>query len=220
VNDFDVREWYDAGRVEIIGRIDPISLQAAADRKARFQDSLAKAVAAATTGVYTGDVEVTIRWFISQKRRYGTHIAADIDNVVKPLLDAVTGPDGVMIDDNQVQSLQVSWLDPAGPELRFEMLLQPLMRDDYVRRAGLTFARFSADRCWPIFGGAQPVADMLVKNVGDRLQAREKLLAAGVAEHDAEMLMPIQRFFPSARLTRFTVRPASDYPLSGYEDKP
>jgi hypothetical protein len=126
VADFAVQEWYDAGRVEIRGAVDPISLQAAGERKAKFQESLSKAVAASTTGVYTGDVEVTIRWFISQKRRYGTHIVADLDNVIKPLLDAVAGPDGLMMDDNQVQSLQVTWLDPAGPDLRFDMSLQPL----------------------------------------------------------------------------------------------
>lgn len=91
MSDFVVSEYYDAASVKILSTRDPLSLQASAARKASLKADVATVVAAGTTGVFTGDVEVTIEWFVSQQIRYGTHMVADLDNIVKPLLDAVTG---------------------------------------------------------------------------------------------------------------------------------
>src|SRR5260370_25193106 len=131
MSDFVVSECYDAARVEIVSARDPVSLQASAARKASLKADLATVAAAGTTGVFTGDVEVTIEWFVSQQVRYGTHMVAGLDNIVKPLLPAVTGPDGVMIDDNQVQSLRVSWLDPGHPRVRVRLTFEAPSPDDY-----------------------------------------------------------------------------------------
>ena len=49
-------------------------------------------------------------WQAAQQH-YESDRTADIDNVIKPILDGLTGPDGVMIDDNQVQNVQCYWID-------------------------------------------------------------------------------------------------------------
>lgn len=50
----------------------------------------------------------------------GVELVADLDIVMKPILDAVTGPDGVLIDDNQIHSIKASWMTPGahGPGFR------------------------------------------------------------------------------------------------------
>lgn len=211
MSDFVVSEYYDAASVKIVSTRDPLSLQASAARKASLKQDLAIAVAAATTGVFTGDVEVTIEWFVSPQVRYGTHMVADLDNIVKPLLDAVTGPDGVMIDDNQVQSLRVSWLDPSGPNMKFRLTLQALSPDEYLRREGLFFVEFSSERCFPVFWRSPEVVGEIVQVVNMGLQLRQELLAAGKAASNADLVLPVQRFFPRSRLGRFTVRPSADF---------
>jgi hypothetical protein len=49
----------------------------------------------------------------------------------------------VMIDDNQVQSLRVSWLDPCGPRVRFRLTLEATSPDEYLSREELFFRGFS-----------------------------------------------------------------------------
>jgi hypothetical protein len=214
MSDFTVSEFYDAGRVEIASARDPLSLQASPARRARLKADLAAAVAEGTAGVFTGDVEVTIEWYVSEKVRYGTHMVADLDNIVKPLLDAVTGPDGVMIDDNQVQSLRVSWLDPVGPNRKFLLNFQANSPDEYLHRGGLFFVEFSPERCFPIFAGTRSdIAGRMVQRVDEMLREHKHLMDTGIVSDVARALLPIQRFFPKSRLGRFTVRPSTDFLL-------
>jgi len=141
---FNVEEHYDAGRVDIRSMIDPISLQADPGRKDAFKDALSAAVTRATKGIYIHHVEVTLVWFIEEAERYQTHLVADLDNVMKPILDAVTGPGGILIDDNQVQSIRASWMTPGGLGAGFELSFDALTPDEYVEREGLTFVEFTA----------------------------------------------------------------------------
>ena len=206
MSDFVVSECYNAASVKILSTRDPLSLQASAARKASLKADVATVVAAGTTGVFTGDVEVTIEWFVSQQVRYGTHVVADLDNIVKPLLDAVTGPDGVMIDDNQAQSLRVSWLDPYDPRVRFRLTFEALSSDEYLTRKGLFFVKFSPERCFPVLMGKSPEAVRLfMRAVDEALKGRQKLVASGMPERDADSLLPVQRSFPRSRLGRFVV---------------
>src|SRR5260370_24088491 len=210
MSDFVVSECYDGASVEIDSARDPVSVKASAARKASWKADVATVAAAGTTGVFTGDVEVTIEWFVSQQVRYGTHMVADLDNIVKPLLDAVTGPDGVMIDDNQVQSLRVSWLDPGDPRVRFRLTLEALSPDEYRPRKELFFVEFSLERCFPILVGKSPeTVGLFVHAVDKMLQGRQGILAPGMAALVADGLLPLQRFFPRTRLGRFLGRPTA-----------
>src|ERR1700688_3175599 len=49
----------------------------------------------------SGDVRMEIEWYVSARSRYEQTLHPDIDNIIKPILDALTGPHGLMIDDNQ-----------------------------------------------------------------------------------------------------------------------
>lgn len=149
-DDFEARETLDG--IQIFAKVDPISLQATPARKRAFREALGAAVERGTKGVFTHDVEVTLVWYIEEERRYETHLVADLDNVMKPLLDALTGPQGVLIDDNQVQSIKSYWVTPGHVDVRFELRLESLNRDDYVSRHNLRFVEFSPRRCYLLHG--------------------------------------------------------------------
>lgn len=108
---FEVSEWIGAGRVIIESSIPPVSLQATSARKREFKALLSEAIGKNTTTHFVHDVKVEFTWKIEEQRRYETHIVADLDNLLKPLLDAATGPTGVLIDDNQVQQIGASWIN-------------------------------------------------------------------------------------------------------------
>lgn len=212
--DFFVREFYDVPRVEIRGAIDPLSLQADGARKKAFKTALSTAVRDATVGVHTHDVEVTLTWFIEESRRYQTHLVADLDNVMKPILDAVTGPDGVLIDDNQVQSIKACWMTPGINGPGFELCFEPLLTDDYIKRAGLSFVEFSRDRCYPLHGALVEAdsANSAVSAWRRALRLYSELQANGVPASDARAVLPAMRPFPLARLSLYTVRHESEFP--------
>lgn len=214
--DFLVEEFLAASKVEVRGDIDPISLQADPRRKRAFQAALGRSVANATTVIFTHDVEVTLIWFVEESKRYQTHLVADLDNVVKPLLDAVTGPDGVLVDDNQVQSLRVMWMTPGPLGTRFEMTLEPLSPDDYVPRAGISFVEFSLDRCYMLPGGLgeheSEIHCEIVSAHRRSLAAYHELVSAGMVEDLARTVLPIKRPFPRARLGSFEVRHEREFP--------
>ncbi|MFE4965664.1 RusA family crossover junction endodeoxyribonuclease [Streptomyces sp. NPDC056660] len=208
--DFDVQEFRDHGRVDIRSAVDPISLQADPVRKASFKEALGSAVQKATTGVFTHDVEASLVWFIEESRRYQTHLVADLDNVLKPILDAVTGADGIMIDDNQIQSIRASWMTPVS-QTGFELQFAALTGDDYLSREGLTFVEFSADRCHILPQVARSVQVDLVRGYRAALEAYQKLLDEGISESVARSVLPLVRPFPRARLGKFEVRHHTDF---------
>ncbi|MBD1269993.1 RusA family crossover junction endodeoxyribonuclease [Aeromicrobium tamlense] len=213
---FDVVEIYDQARVEIRSSVDPISLQASAGRKAEFRRELGAAVQQASRGIFTHDVEVTLTWYISESRRYQTHLVADLDNVMKPILDAVTGPDGILIDDNQIQSVKACWMTPGARGTGFDLTFEALMRDDFIEREGLTFVEFSANRCYPLPGLSVPGHEASFVNSWRIALARyQSLLEAGVDHGSAQSVLPLVRPFPRARLGRFMVRHESEFSEDG-----
>jgi len=210
MGDFEVREFRDQGRVQIYSAVDPVSLQASPVRKAAFRSALGSAVQSGTTGVFTHDVEVSLVWFIEESRRYQTHLVADLDNVLKPILDAVTGADSIMIDDNQVQSIRASWMTP-GPRTGFELDLTALMMDDYVLRQGLSFVEFNSDRCHLLPQADRAAQVAIVQAHREALTSYQRMLDAGIVESVARMVLPLTRPFPRARLGAFEVRHHTEF---------
>ncbi|GHE84587.1 hypothetical protein GCM10018785_60650 [Streptomyces longispororuber] len=202
--DFAVRESCEHGRVDIRSAVDPVSLQADPVRKAGFRNALASAVRSGTRGVVTHDIEVTLLWYVEESRRYQTHLVADLDNVLKPLLDAVTGADGIMIDDNQVQSIRASWLTP-GARTGFDLEFRALSADGYMSREGISFMEFGADRCYILPQAEKGVQDGFVRTYRAALAAYQGMLDEGIAESVARAVLPAARPFPRARLGTFTV---------------
>lgn len=198
---FEVQERTSARFVEVTGYVPPLSLQAAAQRKRPYMAALREAVSNATTMVMTGDVKIEIDWYIDQHDRYSTNKVADIDNIVKPILDSVSGCGGILVDDGQVQAIDVRWLDKLNVKENFRVRFEPLPYEGMVERDSLGFAEFSSTQCYPIQTSMDVRARTLIlTGIKERLVAASYLADIGARRPIASSSIPIQRFFPTSRV--------------------
>ncbi|MUL81309.1 MULTISPECIES: RusA family crossover junction endodeoxyribonuclease [unclassified Mycolicibacterium] len=204
-DDFTVSESVDASHVFIETRLDPPSLQAAAATKKGYRASLAAAVARGTSRCFTHDVAVTLTWIISEERRYQTHIVADLDNVLKPTIDALVGPDSVLIDDNQVQSIEASWhTGTTSHHGGFWLRVDSLGIGNFIPRGG-RFVEITPGRCYYVPVAPPEAQRKYVDQLVWMNRERAKWEAAGHTEGELYHLAPQSRPFPRARLARFEV---------------
>lgn len=64
--------------------------------------------------VYYGEVKVDIELYFNEQTRLETPELADLDNYAKLICDSIKGTEGLLIDDSQIQSLHISWIDTSG----------------------------------------------------------------------------------------------------------
>ncbi|MGO2092323.1 MAG: RusA family crossover junction endodeoxyribonuclease [Microbacterium gubbeenense] len=198
--DFIVESYQEAGRVIVRSSVSPVSLQANRVKVNGFKAALRDAIAAATDFVFVGDVEVTFTWFVSDADRYQRHTAADLDNVLKPMLDAATGPIGIMFDDNQVQSIRASWMPPGAPGVGIELEFLALIPDQVTRREGTAFVQFEASTCYMLPGEAHAQWPALVAQLRKYFDSRTRLRTQGVDEAHVALSSPQIRPWHSQRL--------------------
>lgn len=105
--------------------------------------------------ILTGQLMLEVTWLVPAKSRYETDAKADIDNCLKPIIDAFTGPDGLFINDCQLKGLYICWRHIASENerLHFKFEFDP---DQWTEKGGLAFIRLERGLCcqvslnWPI----------------------------------------------------------------------
>ena len=65
--------------------------------------------------LYSNEIHLEIILHVDVQTVLETDEAADLDNYAKAILDGLKGPNGIMIDDTQVQALTISWIDGYSP---------------------------------------------------------------------------------------------------------
>lgn len=72
---------------------------------------------------YTDEVKVVITLNFNEQKKYTTPDIGDLDNYAKVICDSLKGVNGIMIDDTQIQSLDICWINTYGdPE--FQIIIQ------------------------------------------------------------------------------------------------
>lgn len=61
--------------------------------------------------LYSDSIQLSISLYLDVKKVLETSEIADLDNYAKMILDALKGPEGIMLDDTQVQGFCISWID-------------------------------------------------------------------------------------------------------------
>jgi len=80
--------------------------------------------------IYSHNIQLEITLHLDVQTILETSETADLDNYAKAILDGLKGPEGIMLDDTQVQALVISWLDGYGkPSFTIETKASP---DDFV----------------------------------------------------------------------------------------
>ncbi|MNR90633.1 Endodeoxyribonuclease RusA [compost metagenome] len=67
-----------------------------------------------TKWMFSANIQVDIVLYVDVQTTLETDQTADLDNYAKAILDGIKGQNGVMIDDTQVQSLSISWIDTTN----------------------------------------------------------------------------------------------------------
>ena len=76
--------------------------------------------------IFFGEVKLEIILYLGEKKRLETPELADLDNYAKLLCDSLKGPKGLLIDDTQIQSLSISWIDnPGSPYFEIHVKAHP-----------------------------------------------------------------------------------------------
>ncbi|MCB2386849.1 RusA family crossover junction endodeoxyribonuclease [Thalassolituus alkanivorans] len=102
-----------------------------------------------TEYLLTGEIILNVTWLLPAKSRFETDAKADIDNCLKPIIDAFTGPDGLFIDDCQLRGLYICWrhITSEKERLVFEFEFQA---DQYISKDELAFVQLDGALCTPV----------------------------------------------------------------------
>jgi len=181
----------------------PVSLQARRPHKEALTTQLRHSL----TGVkylLTGDVAVRIEWSLQERERYETGTSPDVDNVIKVILDSLSGPEGLLVDDCQVQSVACSWID-WGRDVQRIALRITAIPDAYMYKTGLVFVRLSNGLCVPIHCTLGESSIRILDAVETMIAHGMELEGLGASYGAVRGVLPIQRWYHPARLTRFRV---------------
>ena len=90
----------------------------------------------------SGEVQLEVEWYIHERERYETDRSPDVDNILKPILDGISGPDGLLINDCQVQAIDCRWIDQAEESQSLFVRVR-FMSDEWAPKKQLAFVHCS-----------------------------------------------------------------------------
>ncbi|MCT3846071.1 RusA family crossover junction endodeoxyribonuclease [Elizabethkingia anophelis] len=61
-----------------------------------------------------GKVQIEINWLLNAVEKQETDKVGDLDNITKPIIDKLSGADGLLIDDSQINSIHSTWSSKNG----------------------------------------------------------------------------------------------------------
>ena len=181
----------------------PVSLQASSKRRRTVRESVSAAVRQVQY-LLSGDVQVEIEWLIHERDRYESDSAPDVDNIIKPMLDGICGPNGLLIDDCQVQAVDCRWIDCTGNQkVLFRFRFVP---NEWVPKASLVFVHIGGNLYIPLNRSTPPEVQLFIIDQWDRMVAVRNQIEDLTGDYfAARATMPIQRPFHKSRLQKFTL---------------
>ena len=137
----------------------PASRQANATAKQKVRDAV-RQVTRPLEYLLDGYVWISFDWHIHERFRWESDASADVDNIVKPLLDALSGPEGVLINDSQVRSFSSSWFASTAENQRVDIRIE-FIPDEWLVKAGLVFVRLKGPLRYPVPMSSTPTPPSL-----------------------------------------------------------
>jgi hypothetical protein len=187
----------------------PVSYQARPERRQELT-GLIRAAIGPVDYLLTGDVKLSIKWYQRVKTRYESDTSPDLDNILKPIMDAISGPEGLIVDDCQVQSISCRWIDRRARDEKVSVLIE-YHPDHWLRKQGLKFVHVSHGLCFP-YPEQTPLAavGMLIEAMQSALEAKNIILEHRIDYRRAQLILPRHRFFHRTRLGQFEVLEVSE----------
>lgn len=205
------RSFLEEGQIVLCLPIKPVSLQANRKKKEVVTSEIQN-ITSKLSFLLVGDVQIGIQWQIHEQERYESDSSADVDNILKPILDALSGSNGVLINDCQVQAVSCHWIDWDRDDQQITIRIEMFGNDEWLLKDGLVFAHMGKGLCYPIVLteiDPQWTLDIL-ESLEEMLIRREELLAKGASYYRARGIMSVQRVFHISRVQEFNVVQLAD----------
>lgn len=187
------------GELNFSFKLEPVSLQSKPQKKDFIRNEIRKSTKILKY-LLSGDVKVEIQWMVHEQERYENAKAPDMDNIIKPILDALSGPEGVLIDDCQVQTIGSHWIDWSKKEHQINVFIK-YIPDDFVLKKNLVFVNMGSNLFMPLHSH---LSKKVMKPVLDHLKMmfefRNKVLDTTSDYYQAKMFMSTQRIFHKSRI--------------------
>lgn len=194
----------DNGTIEISLMREPVSLQASRINKDALKQEL-QLLTAETKYLLVGDLRVDVIWRLSEQERYETDASADVDNIIKPILDALGGPTGLFVNDCQVQYVACHWFDgPPGAQVTtINMNFSP---DEWMTKECIVFVHMGRGLCMPFDTSRGKEGNLiLLDTFMDMIKQRDDCLKETGDYYRAMTLLPTSRIFHRTRVNDFEV---------------
>lgn len=121
--------------------------------------------------IISGSVSVDFIWYLNRVEKQETDKIGDIDNISKPIIDSLIGPDGILIDDSQIKGLYSSWIS------RNQMMIDNILRieirfnNDYCfSKMNLKFIQYDKAICVPVNLDLDNIESILLAKATIRLK--------------------------------------------------
>jgi Holliday junction resolvase RusA-like endonuclease len=197
------------GKMTVVVDSAPVSFQAKPERRNELADVIQASIGPVEY-LLTGDVKLSIKWYQPVKTRYESDNSPDLDNILKPIMDALSGPDGIMVDDCQVQALRCKWIDRRVKDEKVTIKLE-YNPDHWLRKEGIRFIHIGNGLCFPYPARTPREAlGMIIVSMQSSLEAKNIILEHRFDYRRAQLIMPKHRFFHRTRLSRFEVLEVSE----------
>ncbi len=188
-------------RFKIEANVRVVSSQGSSAAKAILRESL-RALTSQCPFLITSDVQIDIEWRVPSQHRYESDGTADVDNIIKPILDAISGPDGIMVNDCQLQAVQSYWLD-SHPRHSVAVSVDTFDGSLYAKR-DLVFFEVMSRLFFPMDDSLPPdFIERSLTHIEAMVAARRTAEAAEMSYEAANSLMPFQRLFHRTRVSEF-----------------
>ncbi len=188
----------------------PISLQGSSQAKQELMAAIRKSIENYQF-FFSGEVKIDVLWLLHPKERYQGIQSPDIDNILKPLIDGLSGIDGILVNDCQVQSVSCSWIDQLTDKhnLAIELKYSP---DDWIKKNNLTWIEISEKLCMPLDTSLPNEVQLVLLETWEQMFSfKSEIVEKTGAWENGQMVMPIQMPFHRARLSEFTLSTIEDY---------
>jgi Holliday junction resolvase RusA-like endonuclease len=195
----------------------PASVQSSKNVKSKYLGNI-RSLLSKYKFVLTGQLVLEVTWLVSGKSRYETDAKADIDNCIKPIIDAFTGPDGLFIDDCQLKGLYVCWrhIESGEERVTFEFKFDPVQ---WCHKENVAFIRVDnalciiVDTTWP-----KPIRKLWVEAMKKRQESKAALEQINVSYLALAGLLGGSQPFHRSRTGDFPVFSPEEFVEGGVED--
>ena len=171
-----------------------VSVQSQSARKRELVDAI-HAELSRFRWLISGSVQIEFAWYLHGVERQETDKVGDIDNITKPILDALTGPKGILIDDAQVGSVHTFWMS-RNEQLAYSVLKLEIQfsNDDCLDKHNLVFIRYWDAMCVALNVDFDDLRSVLGACVVVQARKRHRRLARLFRQLGAQ----VDRFFVSS----------------------